>query len=129
MGIIYALGSVSGAHFNPAITFAFAIRRVFSWVRLPGYIVAQVIGAFCAVFLLKMFFGSGEHLGATLPHVTVFPSFILETILSTLLITVIIGTATGSKLVGNNAGMAVGATIILCGLIADPVSGASLNPA
>ena len=129
MAIIYALGDISGTHINPAVTFAFSLRRAFPWKKMPFYWLAQVVGSLLAAFVILMLFGNIEHLGATTPHFGVLPSFIMEIILTLFLVTVIIGTATGSKIVGHNAGIAVGATIILCGIIGSPISGASMNPA
>lgn len=129
LAIIYALGDVSGAHINPAVTFAFALRRAFSWKKLPLYWLAQLIGSILAALMILKLFGNVENLGATIPHFAPFPSFVMETLLTLFLVTVIIGTATGSKIVGPNAGIAVGATIILCNIIGTPVSGASMNPA
>ncbi len=129
MVMIYTLGDVSGAHINPAVTLAFALRGAFAWARVPFYWAAQLIGAFLAPLVLQALVGYQADLGATLPKMGSPAAFGMEIILTTLLISVIIGTATGNKLVGQNAGLAVGATIALCGLIGDPLSGASMNPA
>ena len=129
MALIYAVGNVSGAHINPAVTFAFALRGAFAWARVPGYVIMQLLGALTAAGTLYALFGSAGHVGANIPHHGILQSFIMEIILTTFLVTVIIGTATGHRVVGPNAGIAVGATIALCGLFADPVSGASMNPA
>lgn len=129
MALIYAVGNVSGAHINPAVTFAFALRGDFSWARVPSYIIVQLLGALAAGGTLYALFGSAGHVGANIPHHGIVQSFVMEIILTTFLVTVIIGTATGHQVVGPNAGIAVGATIIMCGLFADPVSGASMNPA
>jgi aquaporin Z len=129
MAMIYTFGNVSGAHINPAVTLAFALRRAFSLLRVPGYILMQLLGAVVAALILHCLFGSVEHVGATLPHYGILQSVGMEIILTMFLVTVIIGTATGSKVVGPNAGIAVGGTIMLCGMIGSPVSGASMNPA
>jgi aquaporin Z len=129
MALIYALGNVSGAHINPAVTFAFALRGSFEWARVPGYIIMQLLGALTAAGTLYALFGAAGHVGANIPHYGILQSFVMEIILTTFLVTVIIGTATGHRVVGPNAGIAVGATIIMCGLFADPVSGSSMNPA
>ena len=129
MALIYAVGNVSGAHINPAVTFAFALRGSFEWARVPGYIIMQLLGALTAAGTLYALFGTAGHVGANIPHHGVLQSFVMEIILTTFLVTVIIGTATGHRVVGPNAGIAVGATIIMCGLFADPVSGSSMNPA
>ncbi len=96
---------------------------------MPGYWLAQFAGAIAAAGLLFLIFGKVKDLGATLPHYGDIPAFGMELILTWLLVSVIVGTATKSKLVGPNAGIAVGGTIVLCGLFADPISGASMNPA
>jgi MIP family channel proteins len=129
MALIYAIGNVSGAHFNPAVTFAFLLRGDFPWRRVPGYWMAQLAGACLAATTLLELFGNVKHLGATLPEFGVTSSFAMELILTWLLITVILGTATRQQLIGPNAALAVGATIALDGLFALPVSGASMNPA
>ncbi len=129
LALIYAIGNVSGAHFNPAVTFAFALRGVFRWRRVPGYWLAECSGAILAAALLRWLFGRVGHLGATLPRYGERPAFVLEVALTWLLVTVIIGTATRHRLIGPNAAIAVGATISLDGLFAGPISGASMNPA
>lgn len=129
MTMIYTLGDVSGAHINPAVTLAFALRGAFAWWRVPGYWIAQLIGALLAPLVLQALVGPVADLGATLPKMGAFPAFGMEVILTFILVSVIIGTATESKLVGPNAGIAVGAAIALCGLVGDPLSGASMNPA
>jgi len=129
MAMIYTIGNLSGAHFNPVVSLAFALRRDFPWSRLPGYWLAQLVGAVLAALLLRGLFGLAGHLGETLPHHGVFTSLIMEIVLTFALVTVILGTATNHKLVGHNAALAVAATIALDGLFAAPISGASMNPA
>jgi aquaporin Z len=129
LALIYAYGNVSGAHFNPAVTLAFAARGDFPWRRVPGYWLAQFAGALLAALFLRGLFGTVAHLGATLPHFGVTASLTMEIVLSCLLITVILGTSTRHRVVGPDAALGVGATIALCGLFAGPVSGASMNPA
>ncbi len=129
MVMIYTVGDISGAHINPAVTLAFTLRGAFAWWRVPGYWIAQFAGAVLAPLLLAQLVGPIADFGATLPKMGTMPAFAMEIILTFLLVLVITGTATGSRLVGPNAGIAVGATIALCGLIGDPVSGASMNPA
>lgn len=130
MVVIYFMGSVSGAHLNPAVTFAFAVRRNFPWRRVPGYLVAQAVGGLAAVFFLRELFGSVGDLGATLPKHGVSHSVALaiEIVLTAGLVNVILGTATGARNVGANGAIAIGAYIALAGLWAGPLSGASMNP-
>lgn len=127
--MIYTLGGTSGAHFNPAVTLAFALRRDFPWRRVPGYWIAQLIGGVLAALLLRVLFGTVEHLGATLPHGGIVVSFVIEILLTFFLVTVILGVTSKAELVGNNVAISVSSTIILCGLFAGPISGASMNPA
>ncbi len=126
---IYAIGNISGAHFNPAVTAAFALRGVFSVWRVPLYWAAQMLGAVAAGLLLLQLYGDIDSLGATHAHHGTSAALVMELVLSWLLITVILGTATRHHLVGPDAAIAVGATIALCGLFALPISGASMNPA
>ncbi len=129
MAMIYTLGGQSGAHFNPAVTLAFTLRRDFPWRKVPGYWGAQIAGAILAAFLLLVLFGQVGHLGASIPRAGTIVSLIMEIVLTFLLVTVILGTATSDKLVGYNAALAVGGTIAAAGLIAMQISGASMNPA
>jgi aquaporin Z len=131
MAIIYSLGSIGGAHLNPAVTLSFALRRNFPWLRVPGYIVAQLIGAVLAAAFLRAIFGNIGHLGATLPEhgFSDLKVVLLEGVLTVGLVTVILGTASGARNVGPNAALAVGGYIALAGLWAAPITGASMNPA
>ena len=129
MALIYSVGNISGAHFNPVVTLAFTLRKDFPWRRIPGYWGAQLLGAALAALLLWAIFGPVKHLGATMPRFGLIPGLVMEIVLTFLLVTVILATATNKGLVGHNASIAVGGTIALCGLFADPVSGASMNPA
>jgi len=131
MVMIYTLGGVSGAHLNPAVSLAFAIRRDFPWRKVPGYILVQFVGAIVAALVLHGLLGNREHLGATLPdpHYALAVTFIYEALMTLLLVLVILGTAEQSRLLGPNTALAVGATIALCGFIGGPVTGASMNPA
>ena len=129
MALIYAIGDVSGAHVNPAVTLAFALRRDFPWRKVPAYWLVQIAGALGAAWLLRALFGTVAHLGANQPRHGVGVALVMEILLSWLLITVILGTATRNRLIGPNAAIAVGGTIALCGLFAAPISGASMNPA
>lgn len=131
MAMIYTVGEISGAHFNPAVTLAFAIRRDFPWRHVPRYWIAQVVGAVLAAIFLRGLFGTVGHLGATHPDPKYgsVAALAMEIVLTCLLVSVILGTAKQHRLVGHNAALAVGGTIALCGLFASPISGASMNPA
>jgi aquaporin Z len=131
MAVIYFMGAVGGAHLNPAVTLAFAARRNFPWNRVPGYIVAQLLGGIAAAAFLRAMFGNVGHLGATMPGpgVTNFTAFIFEVLLTTGLVSTILGTASGARNIGSNAALAIGGYIALAGLWAAPISGASMNPA
>ena len=129
MAMIYAFGDVSGAHFNPAVTTAFAAARRFPWSHVPGYIGAQVLGALAASGLLRVLFPVDELLGATLPSGAASQSFILETTLTFFLMLVILSVSTGAQEKGITAGVAIGATIALEAMFAGPICGASMNPA
>ncbi len=129
MAMIYTIGDISGAHINPAVTLAFAARGVFPWRLVPGYWAAQFAGAILAAGVLRALFGTVGDLGATLPRHGDLAAFVMEGLLTLLLVLVIIGTASRSKLTGADAAIAVGATIALDGLFAAPISGASMNPA
>jgi aquaporin Z len=129
MAFIYAVGDASGAHFNPVVTLGFALKRVFPWRWVPWYWVAQLVGAIAAGAMLAALFGSAVEAGTTQPHVAPLVAAALETFLTWTLLTVILGTADRFRIVGPNAALAVGGTIALCGLIAEPLTGASMNPA
>jgi aquaporin Z len=129
--LIYAWGPLSGLHINPAVTFAFTARRVFPprWV-LP-YWVAQFAGAIGAALLLQFLFGdvsAGGNYPIAKPGGD-WRAFVMEIVLTTILVSVILHTATGGRSIGHNAAIAVGSTVALLGLFASPISGASMNPA
>jgi len=128
--LIYSIGDASGAHLNPAVTLAFAIKRLFPVGWLIPYWASQLVGAIAAAVAVRWLFGEAVHAGVSTPHVvTDSTALVLEAILTWLLVTVILGTADRYRIVGPDAALAVGATIALCGLIALPVEGASMNPA
>jgi aquaporin Z len=131
MAIILFMGAVSGAHLNPAVSLAFALRGDFPWKRLPGYVIVQLIGATLACLFLLAVFGNVEHLGATLPGVGYhdWQALLMETVLTAGLVSVILGTASAAQNVGAIAALGVGGYIALAGLWAAPVSGVSMNPA
>ena len=130
MGIIFFMGTISGAHLNPAVTLAFAVRGNFPWRRVPGYILAQVIGAVLASWFLQLMYG-GIINGATepTPDVHLWVAMLTEAVLTLGLVSVILGTASGARNVGINGAIAVGAYIGLVSVWGAPVSGASMNPA
>jgi len=127
--MIYALGGVSGAHFNPAVTVAFTVARKFPARQVVPYIISQLVGAVLASAVLRYLFPASELLGATLPAGTEAQSFILEFLLTYFLMLVIMNVAHGSKEQGMFAGLAIGAVVLLEAMFAGPVCGASMNPA
>lgn len=129
MTMIYALGHISGAHFNPAVTLAFAVTRHLPWPRAVGYWVAQLAGAIAAALLLRELFGNTARLGATLPNGSDSQSLVLESVLTFFLMFVIISVATDVRAVGQAAAIAIGGTVGLEAMFAGPISGASMNPA
>jgi aquaporin NIP len=130
MSMIYAFGDISGAHFNPAVTFGFAYAKKFPWQEVPKYIISQAIGAFLACLILLFLFPESETLGSTLPTEGFEPyrAFVLELILSFFLMVVIINVSTGSKEIGTMAAIAVGSVILLEAMFAGPMTKASMNP-
>jgi aquaporin Z len=129
LAMIYAFGDVSGAHLNPAVTTAFAVAQRLSWREVPGYVLAQLAGAFAASGLLRLLFPGDEKLGATLPNGSPWQSLALEVVLTFLLMLVILSVSTGAKEKGITAGIAIGAVIGLEAMFAGPICGASMNPA
>lgn len=129
MTMIYALGNISGAHFNPAVSIAFVLAKKLPSKQLLPYILSQLIGAVIASLLLKFLFPQNQLLGTTLPAGSDMQSFILEIILSFLLMLVILHVAHGSKEQGMFAGLAIGSVILLEAMFAGPICGASMNPA
>ncbi|CAL9094043.1 aquaporin NIP1-1-like [Musa acuminata AAA Group] len=130
MVMVYSVGHISGAHFNPAVTIAFATCGRFPWKQVPAYVFAQLLGATLASGTLRLMFGGKhEHFPGTIPAGSDVQSLVLEFIISFYLMFVISGVATDNRAIGELAGLAVGATILLNVLIAGPISGASMNPA
>ena len=127
--LIYAIGDVSGAHFNPVVSAAFALRRLFPGREVIPYWVAQLAGAAAATATIAQLFPETVSEGVSTPHVAPLTAAALEAALTTLLIVVILGTADRARIVGPNAAIAVAATISLAGLVALPAEGASMNPA
>jgi len=128
MVMIYAVGHVSGAHFNAAVTFAFALTRHFPWRRAVGYWLAQFAGAVAAAALLRSSLGNIAHVGATLPSGSQAQSFLWEVVLSVFLMFVVLAVATDTRAVGEAAAIAIGGTIALDAMFGGPISGASMNP-
>lgn len=129
MAMIYAVGDVSGAHFNPAVTIGFWLSRRLPGRAVPAYLLCQLAGALAASLLLRAMFGTAASLGATVPLGPAFRSFVLEIVLTAILMFVILCVSTGPKEVGVMAGIAVGGVILLEAMFAGPISGASMNPA
>jgi aquaporin Z len=129
LAMIYAVGDVSGAHLNPAVTLGFFAARRFGAVWVAPYIVCQTAGAFAASGLLRLLFPGQATLGATLPAGPAEQSFALEIVLTLLLMFVILSVSTGAQEKGITAGIAVGSVIALAALFAGPICGASMNPA
>jgi aquaporin NIP len=128
MAMIYAVGHISGAHFNGAVTFAFALTRHFPWSRALAYWVAQLVGALAAAALLRGSLGNIAHVGATLPAGSQGQSFLWELVMSAFLMFVILAVATDTRAVGEAAAIAIGGTIALDAMCGGPISGASMNP-
>ncbi|HLJ82776.1 MAG TPA: MIP family channel protein [Candidatus Eremiobacteraceae bacterium] len=127
--LIYALGHISGAHFNPAVTISFWALGEFPARRVPWYVASQLLGAVAASELLRALFGMTGTLGVTRPQGAVTISLILEIVLTFLLAFVIFGSAVHGKAIKSFAGIAIGGTIALDALFGGPISGASMNPA
>jgi aquaporin Z len=131
LAIILFMGGVSGAHLNPVVSIAFALRGDFPWQRVPGYVIAQFVGAILATLVLLALLGKHGSAGETLPGPGISTTIALawEALLTMGLVSVVLGTASGSQNLGPIAAIAVGSYIILAGLFGAPVSGASMNPA
>jgi MIP family channel proteins len=128
MVMIYAVGHISGAHFNAAVTFSFALTRHFPWSRAVGYWAAQFVGALTAAAILRASLGNIAHVGATLPSGSLAQSFLWEAVMSGFLMFVILAVATDTRAVGEAAAIAIGGTIGLDAMFGGPISGASMNP-
>jgi MIP family channel proteins len=128
MVMIYAVGHVSGAHFNAAVTFAFALARHFPWPRAVGYWAAQLAGALTAAAILRGSLGNVADTGATLPSGSQGQAFLWELVLSFFLMFVITAVATDTRAVGEAAAIAIGGTIGLDAMFGGPITGASMNP-
>jgi aquaporin Z len=127
--LIYAISDASGAHFNPIVSLAFTLKGLFPPLWLPPYWIAQVTGAVVAAVLLRGLFGDAMAASVSEPRIAPATALVIEAVLTWLLVTVILGTADRARIVGPDAALAVAATIALCGFIALPLEGASMNPA
>lgn len=129
LAMIYSVGDISGAHLNPAVTIGFFVARRFPGRAVIPYVTSQLLGAASASLLLHFLFPRDRTLGMTLPAGDVTQSFVLEVVLTFILMWVILSVSTGAKEKGITAGIAVGSVIALEGMFAGPISGASMNPA
>jgi aquaporin Z len=131
MAVIFFMGAVSGAHLNPVVSFGFALRGNFPWRRVPSYTVAQFAGAVLATLMLRGLIGARGSAGLTLPGpgISTTTALLWEALLTTGLVSVILGTASGAQQLGPIAAFGVGGYIALAGLFGAPVTGASMNPA
>jgi MIP family channel proteins len=129
MSMIYAVGDISGAHMNPAVTVGFWVAKRFPLKRIPGYILAQLTGASLASAALWILFPGHANYGATIPSGSWHQALLLEFILSLMLMFVILSVAVGAKETGILAGIAIGGYIALAALVMGPICGASMNPA
>jgi MIP family channel proteins len=129
MVMIYAVGHISGAHFNPAVTLAFATSRHFPALRVPAYWAAQLAGALTAALILRGSLGDVAHIGATLPSGSDGQALLWEGVLTFFLMFVIIAVATDTRAVGEAAAVAIGGTVGLDAMFGGPITGASMNPA
>ncbi|MCP9485134.1 MAG: MIP family channel protein [Gaiellaceae bacterium MAG52_C11] len=129
MAMIYAVGHISGAHFNPAVTFAFSLTRHFPWSRALAYWAAQLAGAILAALLLRVSLGDLVEVGATLPSGSHRQAFLWEAVLTFFLMFVIMSVATDTRAVGDAAAIAIGGTVGLDAMFGGPITGASMNPA
>lgn len=127
--MIYAIGHISGAHINPAVTLAFTVTRHFPLREIPGYLVAQLAGAATASLVTKGLYGNTAHLGATLPSHGAGQAAVLEGILTFFLMFVIMAVATDVRAQGEAAAIAIGGYVALAATFAGPIAGASMNPA
>ena len=131
LAIILFMGKVSGAHLNPAVSIAFALRGDFPWRRVPGYVVIQLVGATLACLFLRWAIDVSATYGSNYPAsgFSAGSAFLMETVLTLGLVSVILGTASGAQNIGVFGALGVGAYIALAGLWGSPISGASMNPA
>ena len=129
MAMVFALGHISGAHINPAVTFGLAVRQRFPWSEVSGYWIAQLTGAILAALTLRATLGDVADLGATSPSGSDAQSFGWELGMTAFLLVVIIAVASDARAASGGAAVAIGGAIALASLVGGPISGASLNPA
>ncbi|KAM6573622.1 hypothetical protein CsatA_017702 [Cannabis sativa] len=127
--MIYTVGHISGAHMNPAVTLAFAAVRHFPWKQVPLYAAGQVIGAILGAFTLREVLDPIQDIGTTTPHGTHVQAFIIEIVVTFIMMFVTSAVATDTKAVGELAGIAVGSAVCITSIFAGPISGGSMNPA
>jgi aquaporin Z len=129
--VILFMGAVSGAHLNPAVSVAFALRRDFPWRRVPAYVAAQSLGAVLAVLLLRGLLGASGTAGLTLPGpgISTPTALVWELVLTAGLVSTVLGVSSGAQQVGPIAALGVGSYIAVAGFVGSPVTGASMNPA
>jgi aquaporin NIP len=128
IALIYAFGDISGTHLNPAVTVAFAVDKRFEWKEVPAYLVAQFIGAISASVLLHSLFPENKTLGITQPSGTMLQAFVMETVMTFILMMIILRVSVGAKEKGITAGIAIGGTVWFLVLFGGPICGTSLNP-
>lgn len=128
IALIYSFGDISGAHFNPAVSIAFAVDNRFTWKEVPAFLIAQLAGALSASYVLHCLFPDNETLAITQPSGTAAQSFILELLMTFILMLVILRVSTGAKEKGITAGIAIGGTVWMLVLFGGPICGTSLNP-
>nr|XP_010939491.1 aquaporin NIP2-1 [Elaeis guineensis] len=127
--MIYAVGHISGAHMNPAVTLSFAVLRHFPWIQVPFYWSAQISGAVIASFILRQLLHPITNLGTTIPSGTPLQALVMEIVVTFCMMFVTLAVATDTKAVGELAGLAVGSSVCITSILAGPVSGGSMNPA
>lgn len=129
MTVIFAIGTISGAHINPAVTIALACAKKFPWTKVLPYIVAQTIGAILAALMLRFSLATGDSLGMTTPSGSIGQAFFLEMIMTAFLMFVVMTVAMNAKIPTQVASIAVASTVVIDILVGGPITGASMNPA
>ncbi|XP_058739265.1 aquaporin NIP2-1-like [Vicia villosa] len=127
--MIYAIGHISGAHMNPAVSLAFATISHFPWKQVPFYIAAQLTGAISASYTLRALLEPSKQLGATSPSGSNIQALIIEIVTTFTMVFISTAVSTDSKAIGELAGVAVGSSVCIASIVAGPISGGSMNPA